>query len=260
MQTSADTVTLNYSKRSIDYDDLEHTPQEYRDQLIRLMSIQAYAEKKAATEGVDWIENAPDYKCRRIFAKVLFEEATHSYLIYQVLEKLGVSEKEAVDIAEGNTSRKMHDASLEGPMSVGDKDNEWIDIMLNHMFLDRAGKFMVTNFIDASFKPWSEANEKILVEEAGHIGFGHRELKKWLKGQKDRNVARKKVSSWYAKGLNFFGPPSSHKSTMLRTYGLKRMDNEQLRALFREEIEEVFASMQATDLIQLSNNEFPYIA
>lgn len=260
METQEKCIAFDYTKRSIDYDQFMETPEEYQRQMIRIMSIQAYAEKKAATEGVEWIDKAPDYKCRKIFTKVLAEEASHSYLIYQVLENLGVSESEAVDIAEGTNGNKVHDASLEGPMSVGDESNEWIDIMLNHVFLDRAGKFMVTNFIDASFKPWSVANETILSEEAGHIGFGQRELKKWLAVQTDRQAAKEKIASWYAKGLNFFGPPSSHKSDMLRSYGIKRMDNEQLRDLFREEVESVFEKMGALDLIELEHNEFPFRA
>lgn len=251
---------FDYAKKSIDYDTFLKTPEDYQKKIIRIMSIQAYAEKKAATEGVEWIDKSPDYKCRKIFTKILAEEASHSYLIYKILENIGVSEQEALDIAEGNNNAKMHDASLEGPMSVGDKDNEWIDIMLNHVFLDRAGKFMVSNFIDASFTPWSVANEKILREEAGHIGFGMKEMKRWLREQTDRALAKEKIASWYAKGLNFFGPPSTHKSQTLKNYGIKRLDNEELRNLFKEEVETVFAQLDSSDLIALSHNQFPYAA
>ncbi|WP_444997185.1 Phenylacetic acid catabolic protein [Aliikangiella sp. IMCC44359] len=262
MESLVEQEQLTYAKRTIDYDAFEKMPEEYREQMIRIMSIQAYAEKKAATEGVEWIDKAPDYKCRRVFTNVLAEEAYHSYLIYKILENIRVSEEEAIDIAEGRSSgnKKMHDASLEGPLSVGEESNEWIDIMLNHVFLDRAGKFMVTNFIDASFTPWSEANETILKEEAGHIGFGMRELKKWLTKQTDREKTKEKISTWYAKGLNFFGPPSTHKSEMLKKFGIKRKDNEELRNMFIKEVEEEFAALNALDLIQLEKNDFPYRA
>ncbi len=262
MESIIERETFKYEKRSVDYSMFEQMPEEYREQMIRIMSIQAYAEKKAATEGVEWIDKAPNYKSRRVFTNVLAEEAYHSYLIYKILEKIRVSEDEAIDIAEGRSSgnKKMHNASLEGPLSVGEESNEWIDIMLNHVFLDRAGKFMVTNFIDASFTPWSEANEKILREEAGHIGFGMKELKKWLDEQVDREKTKQKISAWYAKGLNFFGPPSSHKSEMLKKYGIKRKDNEELRAMFIKEVEEEFAELNASDLIELKHNEFPYKA
>ena len=251
-------LTHDYSPKSIDYDTLDQMPAEYRAQLIRLMSIQAYSELKAATEGVNWIENAPGFRRRRIFTRILAEEASHSALIYTVLERIGVNEDEAVAIAEGRQGNRMHNASLEGPLSVSHPDNEWIDIMLNHMFLDRAGKFMVSNFTTASFKPWAQANEIILAEETAHIGFGFVELREWLTQQTDPEQTQKKVSSWYARGLNFFGPPSTHKSKMLRDYGLKRLDNEDLRTAFREEVTQVFAEMKRPELIALNVNEFPY--
>ncbi len=250
--------TLDFSAGSIDFDDLPNLPEDYRSELIRLMAIQAYSEEKAATEGIDWIANAPDYKRRRVFAKIIAEEAQHSYLIYNLLERMGVEEKEAIAIAEGRSQRPMHDASLEGPLSVGSDENEWIDIMLNHMFLDRAGKFMVGNFCEASFKPWAEANKLILREERGHIGFGYAELRTYLAEQGDTEEARTKVSNWYAKGLNFFGPPSTSRGAKLKTYGLKRKDNETLRNEFKEEVEEVFAEFGRPDLIQLEKNDFPF--
>lgn len=253
-------IEFDYAPGSIDYADLPTVPEDYRRQLVRLMAIQAYSEEKAATEGVAWIANAPDYKRRRVFAKVIAEEAQHSYLIYQLLERMGVSEQEAIAIAEGRAERPMHDASLEGPLSVGDEDNEWIDIMLNHMFLDRAGKFMVGNFCDASFKPWAEANRIILREEQGHIGFGWAELRRYLAEAGHSEQAREKISTWYAKGLNFFGPPSTRRGALLATYGLKRKDNETLRNEFRAEVEELFHELGRLDLIELEHDEFPYRA
>jgi ring-1,2-phenylacetyl-CoA epoxidase subunit PaaA len=248
----------DYSPSAIDFADLPNMPEEYRTELVRLMAIQAYSEEKASTEGIEWIAKSPDYKRRRVFAKIIAEEAQHSYLIYNLLERMGVSEKEAISIAEGRSQRPMHDASLEGPLSVGDDDNEWIDIMLNHMFLDRAGKFMVGNFCEASFKPWADANRIILREERGHIGFGFAELRTYLAEKGDSDEARIKISNWYAKGLNFFGPPSTSRGARLSAYGLKRKDNETLRNEFRQEVEDVFAEIGRPDLIQLERNEFPY--
>lgn len=254
----AEAVDFDYAPSSIDFNDLDSTPEDYRQELIRLMAIQAYSEEKAATEGIEWIAKAPDYKRRRVFAKVIAEEAKHSYLIYSLLERMGVSEQAAIAIAEGRGDRPMHNASLEGPLSVGNEENEWIDIMLNHMFLDRAGKFMVGNFCEASFKPWAEANKVILREESGHIGFGFAELRTYLGQCGDSDEALTKISNWYAKGLNFFGPPSTKRGAKLSAYGLKRKDNETLRAEFRLEVAEAFAELGRPDLIQIEKDDFPF--
>lgn len=251
-------VRTDYSPHAVDYADLDDTPDEYREQLIRLMSIQAYAELKAATEAVGWISQAPDFRRRRLLAKIVAEEAAHSALVYTILETIGVSETQANEIAEGRRGRPMHAASVDGPTRVGDEGNEWIDIMMNHMFLDRAGRFMVANFTEASFKPWAEANRIILRDETGHVAFGHVEVRQWLREQTDMDATAQRVSMWYARGLNFFGPPSARRAEALRAWGLKRRDNDQLRAAFKDEVEDLFAKLGSAHLLQLRRTEFPY--
>ena len=258
--TAETTAIHDYSPGAIDFGDLPNMPEDYRAELLRLMAIQAYSEQMATTEGVEWIARAPDCKRRRVFAKIIAEEAQHSYLIYNLLERMGLPEKEAISIAEGRSQRPMHTASIEGPMSVSDEGNEWIDIMLNHVFLDRAGKFMVGNFCEASFKPWAEANKLILREERGHIGFGVAELRVYLTENADCTEIREKVSNWYARGLNFFGPPSTSRGVRLKAFGLKRKDNETLRNEFRREVEESFEELGRPDLLVLEHDAFPYRA
>lgn len=263
MSTTAiaeNTAARSYAPSAVDFEDLPAMPEEYRAELVRLMSIQAYSEQKATTEGVEWIARSPDCKRRRVFAKIVAEEAQHSYLIYNLLERMGIPEKDAISIAEGRSQRPMHTASLEGPLSVSDDENEWIDIMLNHMFLDRAGKFMVGNYCEASFKPWADANKIILREERGHIGFGYAELRAYLSENPDCSEIKNKVSKWFALGLNFFGPPSSSRGAKLSAFGLKRKDNETLRTEFRRELEEVFEELGRPDLLVLDHDAFPYRA
>ena len=87
---------------------------------------------------------------------------------------------------------------------------------------------------------------------------GFAELRTYLAEKGDSDEARIKISNWYAKGLNFFGPPSTSRGARLSAYGLKRKDNETLRNEFRQEVEEVFAELGRPDLIQLEHNAFPY--
>jgi ring-1,2-phenylacetyl-CoA epoxidase subunit PaaA len=249
---------LPYSPQSVTRDMLDRMPEDYLRSLVRFMAMQAYAERMGATELGPWIKRAPTYRERRMLARILADEAHHSYLLYRELESIGVSESEAVAIAEGRTGEGAHSASLAGPLEVGSEQNEWIDIPLNNMFLDRAGRYMVANFGQSSYAPWARICQKIMTDEYIHEGFGYRELRRYLQNGYDREELARHVTHWFVLGLNFFGPPKSSKTERLRELGLKRRDNEELRQAYRAEVMKLLEALRATDLIRLRCNSFPY--
>lgn len=243
---------------SVHPDTLHTCPAEYQYQLKRLLSMQAYAERNGATELALWIAKAPDFKVRRLLARILSDEADHSYRLYAVLQGMGISEDEAIAVAQGRTGSGPTKAALQGPAEVGNPDNSWDDIVLSTMFLDRAGRFMVENFSMSSYAPWAKACQRILKDEYFHQGFGFKQFQLRLASTTDRDAYRSMVSKWYAHGLNFFGPPGSSKTALLRGFGLKRKSNEELRDAYRQEVEQLMASVDALDLIQLSAHAYPY--
>ena len=189
-----------------------------------------------------WIPRAPGFRVVRSVAQILADEARHAFLLYRVLDSLGVSQEEAVAIAEGKSgSGSSKSQSLEGPLAVTAPENEWIDVVLNCMFLDRAGRLMVGNFAQSSFAPWATACKAILKDEDMHVGFGLTGFRRFLKEEKNREKLSRQVTRWYAYGLNFFGPPASSKDQALFDFGLKRKSNELLRRDYIEEVAEVLA-------------------
>lgn len=251
-------IACDFAPESIHLEDLPGCPPEYRYNLTRLLSMQAYAERCGATELAHWVAKAPDFRTRRILSRILADEADHSCRLYDVLHRMGVSEDEAIGIATGRRGDGPTSAALQGPMEVANPDNTWDDVVLNNMFLDRAGRHMVENFSQSSYGPWARACRRILKDEFLHQGFGFKQMMARLESVEDRDAYRKKVTRWYAYGLNFFGPPSTSKADLLRTFGLKRKSNEELRQAYREEVQALMQSIQASDLLALSNDAYPY--
>lgn len=243
---------------SVEAENLGDYGPEYKYYLTRLLSMQAYAERSGATELSLWIPKAPDFRVRRLLARILADEADHSYRLYAVLHDMGVSEEDAIAIAQGRSGAGPTAAALEGPAEVGNPDNSWDDIVLSTMFLDRAGRYMVENFSMSSYAPWAKVCKRILKDEYFHQGFGFKQFQIRLASEPDREAYRRKVTKWYAHGLNFFGPPGSSKTGLLRSLGLKRKSNEELREGYRQEVEELMASIGASDLIQLTSHAYPY--
>jgi 1,2-phenylacetyl-CoA epoxidase catalytic subunit len=250
--------TLPLPPESITAETLDDAPPDYRSFLVRIMAMQAYAERLGATELALWVARAPSYRHRKIVARILADEANHSYWLYRELDAIGVSEAEAIDIAEGRTGAGAAAASLAGPAEVAAEQNQWVDVILNHMFLDRAGKFMVGNFAQSSYAPWAHVCRRILVDEALHEGFGYRELRRMIRDGYDREDLSRRVTRWFALGLNFFGPPRSSKTERLRELGLKRRSNEELRTAYRAEVMQLMDRLGARDLIRLAHDAFPY--
>lgn len=224
------------------------------------MAIQAYAERLGAVELGPWIGRVPNFRDRRVLSRILAEEAHHAYMLYEELEALGVSEAEAIALAEGGGLDRGPDAaSLAGPRAVAHEQNEWDDIPLNNMFLDRAGRHMVTNFAESSYEPWARISERILKDEKLHEGFGYRQLRRMVREYRDRDALAQKITRWFALGLNFFGPPASSKTERLRLLGLKRRSNEELRCEYRQEVIGLLAGLGVADLVRLQHDAFPYV-
>jgi ring-1,2-phenylacetyl-CoA epoxidase subunit PaaA len=251
-------ITRDYRPSSVQRRDFGSMPDDYQTFVIRLMSVQAHGEKMAATQGVEWTRRLPGFRERRILANVLADEARHSALLYRELESIGIDEVQADEIVLHSGASPTTAKSMEGPIAVGDPENEWIDIVLNMMLLDRAGRHMIENYCESSYKPWADVCHQILPDEAMHEGFGFVQFRKILAETSDRDRLAAKFTRWYAYSLNFFGPPSRHKYDVLRTYGLKRQSNEELRASYQCEVEALMAGIDATDLIRLTSSVYPY--
>lgn len=257
-EADVDTIERSYEPHSIGRRDFAAMPDDYRQIVVRLMAIQAHGERLAATAGIDWVRKVPGYRERRVLATVLADEARHSALLYRELEHLGVDEDEANEIVLRTGASATTARSMEGPVAVGDPDNDWTDIALNMMLLDRAGRYMIENYCESSYRPWAQACLEILPDEAMHEGFGLAQFKAILARPHDRDALAMKVTRWFAFSLNFFGPPSRQHYDKLRDYGLKRRTNEQMREAYRIEVIEMLRRGDALDLVRLSHDAYPY--
>ena len=251
-------INLEMAPESVELEDIETMPRDYCETLIRTMAMQAYAERLGAIELGKWIEKTDSYVDMRVLTRICYDEANHAYWLYKELDALGVSMQSAIDMAEGRNGRAPSKHAFEGPLEVGAENNDFLDVTLNNMFLDRAGRFMVGNFSKSSYGPWARVCNRILHDENLHQGFGLSQLKKALESDSNHDVLKKKVSKWFALGLNFFGPPSEKHNEKLRKYGIKRKSNSELREAFVNEVEEIMEELNASDLIELNVNEFPY--
>ncbi|NRA66873.1 MAG: phenylacetate-CoA oxygenase subunit PaaI [Pseudobacteriovorax sp.] len=248
-----------FEKESIGFDNFDTCPEDYKKIVIRILALQAYAERLGAIEVSGKLSLAPDFRARRQVSQIAHEESIHACLLYGILEKVGVSENEALTIAMGSNLDTPSSKSLEGPMAVGDDDNQWIDIALNAMLLDRAGCYMVNNFAQSSFKPWANACQRIYKDELFHKSFGLAQFKKHISQPHDESELINKFMTWYSRGLNFFGPPNVKSTDRLKEYGIKREDNETMRLKYIEEVAAMMRDLNLSHFIKpLKVDAYPF--
>lgn len=252
-------IKFTFLPKSIDQNQFDDCPEDYKKYVKRILAIQAFAERCGACEMGAQLRLAPDPITRKNFARVVYDEANHAHMLYKILEKIGVNESEALELAKSKNSSGKSTESLDGILAVGNNENGWIDIVLNNMFLDRAGSHMVGNFSNSSFKPWADACEKIYVDEQMHKAFGFKQLKHYIEKHNIDEELIRKIRQWYVHALNFFGPPNVKSQELLNFYGIKRQSNDELRCAF---IKEVLCVMDELDLRKIIDcelaNKYPF--
>lgn len=255
-----DQSETEYGVAAISLTDFFDTPKEYQEYCIRIMSMAAFSENLGG-EGLSlWINKAPDNARRRLVARLAYEEFDHGYQVYRLLEQLNVSEAQVDAIATGKvkTSRSIHTSLNSAEEIYGATGDLWLDLALHCVLMDTAGRYIVSNFAESSYAPWAEISKGIAQDEIMHAGFGKREFERCLLEGIPEEVLQERFTYWYARSLNFFGPPPGNSAIVLQRYGIKRKNNEELRSEFKKEIFTYLEKLGLTRLIQLNKCDYPF--
>jgi 1,2-phenylacetyl-CoA epoxidase catalytic subunit len=222
-----------YGPRSVGPADVARIDPNYRRVLTRLLAAHAMAEKLTALGYHRALETVDNLAIRPILEKNYHEEHKHARLIYQALEDLGISEKQA----DRTMMRVVKSPSFEAPMFFAQEAEGELDLLMASIALDATGLVMIgVNYRDSSYTPHAEAAEIILEEEADHDIFAAEQLGRAVErfGPERVNAA---LREWLPRAVNFFGPPGSGFTYDCIRYGLKCRDNQELAELFLAMIE-----------------------
>jgi 1,2-phenylacetyl-CoA epoxidase catalytic subunit len=226
-------VRREYAPRSLNAADLGGIDPNYRRVLTRLLAAHAMAEKLTALGYKRALDKDDNPALRPVFEKTFHEEHKHARLIYQALEDLGMSEKQA----DRTMITVVRSPSFEAPMHFAQEAEGELDLLMASIALDATGLVMIgVNYRDSSYAPHAAAAEIILEEEADHDVFAAEQLGHAVErfGPEPVNQA---LREWLPRAVNFFGPPGSGFTYDCLRYGLKSRDNQELADLFLAMIE-----------------------
>lgn len=219
----------------VDRDALDKMPDEYKDLLSRVLTIQADCEIGGPHLYIkDMLPNAPSKINQLIVARTAAEEMDHYRKIARLAGEIGVDTSFLLSVP----NQKRYLEAFRGLIT------SWEDFSVFGFLIDRVGRFQLEEFLDCSYLPLQKILPDILKEEMGHIGFGTNQTAEMaLKGGEEQEKIQKSVDFWYIKALDMFGRSDSERSNRYCNWGLKRRSNTQARWEFKKEVDPLIQQM-----------------
>jgi len=202
-------------------------PDEYRRQLIRMISQHAHSEVVGMLPEGAWISRAPSLKRKLILLAKVQDEAGHGQYLYHAAETLGATREEML---EALLSGKAKYASVFNYPSLTWADNAAIGYLV-----DGAAILNQTMLARCSYGPYARANVRISAEESFHFQQGKEMMILYARGTSvQREMIQDAITRWWWPAMMMFGPHDSQSSNseVLIRWGVKTKTNDELRNTF----------------------------
>ncbi len=209
--------------------DFPKMPAEYRELLVRLLTIQADCEIGGPHIYVDhWTLRAPTVDDQWRVARIASEEIDHCRKMLRLLQLIDV---DRTDILTRPRSKREVDAFKEDMPT-------WADFAAFGMLIDKVGEYQLEEMVSSSYVAIDDQLPTILREEKGHIAYGEQQIQKLIEsGPEGKAAAQAAIDKWYVVGLDMFGRSNSARDERYIEWGLKRRTNGEARAQYVADVE-----------------------
>src|SRR5438105_6228269 len=210
---------------------------DYRENLIHLLTMQADSELAGGYGYVPWITKAPTVEEKHVVAQIVKDELRHAAVMYGLLADLGFDVASHVRRHDTIfTMRISSDADLGTARITSDKRvnifyypiETWADFIFFNFCMDRGAGHQLEDVRGGSYGPWVRAIKGIFKEEKFHIRHGESWVKRLSEDAATHDEAQATFGKWYVRTMNIFGRPGSARNQRYRELGLKLRDNDQV--------------------------------
>ncbi|MGE5223521.1 MAG: 1,2-phenylacetyl-CoA epoxidase subunit PaaA [Omnitrophica WOR_2 bacterium] len=215
-------------------------PEDYRKQLIRMISQHAHSEVVGMLPEGAWITRAPNLRRKMILLAKVQDEAGHGEYLYHAAETLGVTREE------------MLEALLSGRAKYSSVFNyptlNYTDVGVIGYLVDFAAILNQTMLARCSYGPYSRAMVRISAEENFHKKQGQDLVIHMAQGTpRQKAMVQDAINRWWWPTLMMFGPHDneSPNTPVLVRWGIKTKTNDELRQEF---LNKIVPELHALDL------------
>jgi len=206
-------------------------PDEYRQNLIRMIGQHAHSEIVGQLPEGKWIPYAPGFRRKLILLAKVQDEAGHGQLLYRAAETLGKSREDMMDELLSGKAKYSNVFNYPTPT--------WADVGVIGWLVDTAAVINQTMLAQGSYGPYARAMKRICYEESFHIKQGYDSVVALAKGTPaQRAMAQDAVNRWWYPTLMMSGPPdkmSEHTARAMR-WRIKTKTNDKVRQEFVDHI------------------------
>ncbi len=202
-------------------------PEEYRRQLIRMISQHAHSEIVGMLPEGGWIPHAPSLRRKLILLAKVQDEGGHGQYLYHAAETLGATREEM--IADLLSGKAKYASVFNYPA------DEWADNATIGVLVDGAAILNQTMLARSSYGPYSRAMVRISAEESFHFQQGQEMTILYSQGTPvQQAMIQRAVNRWWWPALMMFGPHDneSKNTAVLTKWGIKTKTNDELRQTF----------------------------
>jgi ring-1,2-phenylacetyl-CoA epoxidase subunit PaaA len=211
-------------------------PDEYRQQLLRLIHVHANSEICGALPEGGWIPHAPSFKRKLALCAKVQDEVGHGQLLYRAAETLGKPREEMIEELINGKAKYSNVFHYHA--------KTWADVAVIAWLIDAAAIVNQTMMSEGSYGPYARALKRICYEEAFHLTHGYDMCISLATGSKiQRDMLQEALNRWWEPIMMFHGPSdkeSKHTGPLMK-WRIKLLTNdEQRQAFLKKYVPKVF--------------------
>lgn len=223
-------------------------PAEFREMLIKLL-LDYHLENngnpeyrkivaKIAAAGIGY---APHSRAMQIEAEIVRQEVNHGHIVAGLIEGLG---------ANPNQVRPVKQYAFHIPF------DDWIDLAWFHALIDRVGLYVGIEMTGAPYEPLAAVAPELEGDEEFHTRAGFLHLKEICQAPEGKAAVQERLHKWWPAALDMFGRSDSKNAPIYVKWGIKMLDNEQLRQKYIAEAIPEIHKLGLTVPDNLANRRF----
>ena len=206
-------------------------PDQYRNNLIRMIGQHAHSEIVGQLPEGKWIPYAPGFRRKLTLIAKVQDEAGHGQLLYRAAETLGKTREEMIDELLAGKAKYANVFNYPTPT--------WADVGIIGWLVDTSAVINQTMLAQSSYGPYARAMKRICYEESFHIKQGYDSIVALAKGTPEqRHMVQDAINRWWYPTLMMSGPPDSmsQHTALAMKWRIKTKTNEQVRQEFVDHI------------------------